>query len=223
MHQSPQRALLEAEAELYGRQITDPLRTWHPTPRQRPPFIQAVLAGVPATRPLCCREPIGQEHGGGLLWGDPRALRHRAAARRLLCGERDQRVGSGDLGARGERHLPEFPGRDPAAVFRQRDGRSRGRDRVHPAPGVRRVVGDGPAAQAQERLGDHLPLGGQRAREVPGAHARLGASGRGAPRNPSSRRSSPASAPAAGCACSSARPCCRPRAWPGASRGSMRN
>jgi phage terminase large subunit-like protein len=30
------------------------------------------------------------------------------------------------------------------------------------------VVGDGPATQAQERLGDHLPLGGQRAREVQG-------------------------------------------------------
>jgi phage terminase large subunit-like protein len=46
MPPSPERALLEAEAELYGRQISDPLRTWRPTPRQRP-FIQAVLAGTP--------------------------------------------------------------------------------------------------------------------------------------------------------------------------------
>jgi hypothetical protein len=40
--------LLEAEAELYGRQLADPLRTWQPTPRQRP-FIKVVLAGTPPT------------------------------------------------------------------------------------------------------------------------------------------------------------------------------
>jgi hypothetical protein len=48
MPPSPERALLEAEAELYGRQLADPLRTWQPTARQRP-FIKAVLAGTPPT------------------------------------------------------------------------------------------------------------------------------------------------------------------------------
>jgi hypothetical protein len=43
---SPQRALLEAEAELYGCQLADPLGTWQPTPRQWL-FIKAVLVGNP--------------------------------------------------------------------------------------------------------------------------------------------------------------------------------
>jgi hypothetical protein len=66
--------LLEAEAELYARQLADPLRTWQPTPRQRL-FIERGPHGHPRDRALCRGEPSGQELSGRLLWSDACPLR----------------------------------------------------------------------------------------------------------------------------------------------------
>src|SRR5215471_15012020 len=94
-----ERQLYEAEALLYARWAEDPLRTFIPTPRQRP-FIEAVLRGMPPTVLFGAGNRSGKTIAAAYC-GDARALRHGRAARGVVERRIPQRVGSRDGGVGG--------------------------------------------------------------------------------------------------------------------------
>jgi hypothetical protein len=108
MPPSPERDLLEAEAQFYGRQLADPLRTWQPT-RQRP-FIKAVPAGTSPTVLFAAGNRSGKSSAAAYCGAALARFGKEPGAGCLLLGRGSERVGPGGVGARRECLLSELPG-----------------------------------------------------------------------------------------------------------------